>query len=171
MALVRAWARSIVSLLFVQSCKQGGHSRCLRSLMNSRFLPGNPCFVLLPPKPCCKQVLMSVVCDSAANVAQQQDNKRLNNANWSKSLRHKQRLGVLDDGGVEVLAFYRPHAGIVHWGLVVLMHMQVGDVLLSLLNQISVERSVSELCVCRASECNLNLNCMHWYMLPNSWLL
>ena len=46
---------------------------------------------------------MSVVFDSAADVAQQQDNKRLNNANWKKSLQHKQRLGVLDDGGVEVL--------------------------------------------------------------------
>ena len=49
--------------------------------------------------------------DSAADVAQQQDNKRLNNANWKKSLRHKQRLGVLDDVGVEVLAFYRSRAG------------------------------------------------------------
>ena len=49
--------------------------------------------------------------DSAADVAQQQDNKRLNNANWKKSLRHKQRLGVLDDVGVEVLAFYRYRAG------------------------------------------------------------
>ena len=48
--------------------------------------------------------------DSAANLAQQQNNKRLNNANWKKSLRHKQRLGVLDDVGVEVLALYRSRA-------------------------------------------------------------
>lgn len=48
---------------------------------------------------------------TAADVAQQQDNKRLNNANWKRSLRHKQRLGVLHDVGVEVLAFYRSRAG------------------------------------------------------------
>ena len=53
---------------------------------------------LLQPE---SEMLMSVVFDSAADAAQQQDNKRLNHANWKKLLRHKQRLGVLDDGGVE----------------------------------------------------------------------
>ena len=77
----------------------------------SSILPGNPCFVLLPPKPCCKQVPISLIFDSAADVAQQQDDRRLNNASWKKPLCHKQRLGVLDDVWVEALAFYRSRAG------------------------------------------------------------
>ena len=69
-----------------------------------------PVAQLYIPKPCNQQVMMSAIFDSAADVAQQQDNKRLHNANWKKSLRHKQRLGVLNDGGVQVLAFYRSRA-------------------------------------------------------------
>ena len=79
--------------------------------MYSKILPGNPCFVFLPPKPCCKRVPISLVFDSAADVAQQQNDKRIINASWKKPLCHKQRLGVLDDVWVEALAFYRSRTG------------------------------------------------------------
>ncbi|KAL3132143.1 hypothetical protein ABBQ32_008753 [Trebouxia sp. C0010 RCD-2024] len=44
-------------------------------------------------------------------VAQQQDNKRLNNNNWRKAQQHKQKLGKLDHNGMRVASFYRSRAG------------------------------------------------------------
>ncbi|KAL3132760.1 hypothetical protein ABBQ32_008599 [Trebouxia sp. C0010 RCD-2024] len=44
-------------------------------------------------------------------VAQQQENKRLNNNNWRKAQQHKQKMGKLDDNGMRIASFYRSRAG------------------------------------------------------------
>ena len=68
--------------------------------MYSRILPGDPRFVLLPPRMSLDLTLQPILLSS----------RTTKGSNWKRSLRHKQRLGVLDDVGVEVLALYRSRA-------------------------------------------------------------